>query len=185
MKEDSNEMNQHPPAPTSTNTTNGLEKDKIPNTRLNYGWKNKPKSISALNSGWIIKKTTLHNKELAHPWTPILIKHSIVDNKIRTTPTNKITQQRMNKQPQTNKAINNGWTNSPNQESTQLWMKKKQPQPLMYSSMDKESIISTYKEVNYGWTNNQAQLMKGSMVDEYEQAQLSKDSIVDGKNKPN
>jgi hypothetical protein len=30
MKEDSNEMNQHPPAPTSTNTTNGLEKDKPP-----------------------------------------------------------------------------------------------------------------------------------------------------------
>lgn len=83
----------------------------------------------------------------------------------------------MNKQTQTNKPINNGWTNSPNQESTQLWMKKKQPQPLMYSSMDGKSIIPTYKEVNYGWTNNQAQLMKRSMVDEYEQAQLSNKSL--------
>lgn len=46
-------------------------------------------------------------------------------------------------------------------------MKKKQPQPLMYSSMDEKSIIPTYKEANYGWTNNQAQLMKRSMVDEY------------------
>jgi hypothetical protein len=74
----------------------------------------------------------------------------------------------MNKQPQTNKAINNGWTNSPNQESTQFWMKKKkQPQPLTYSSMDEKSIIPTYKEVNYGWANNQAQLMTHSMVDEY------------------
>jgi hypothetical protein len=45
--------------------------------------------------------------------------------------------------------------------------KKKQPQPLTYSSMDEKSIIPTYKEVNYGWANNQAQLMTHSMVDEY------------------
>lgn len=64
-------------------------------------------------------------------------------------------------------------------------MKKKQPQPLTYSSMDEKSIIPIYKEVNYGWTNNQAELMKHSLVDEYKQAQLSTDSIADGKNKPN
>jgi hypothetical protein len=45
----------------------------------------------------------------------------------------------------------------------------------MYSSMDEKLIIPTCKKVNYGWTNNQAQLMKCSMVDEYKQAQLSKD----------
>jgi hypothetical protein len=56
---------------------------------------------------------------------------------------------------QTKKALNCGWK------------KKKQPQPLTYSSMDEKSIIPTYKEVNYGWANNQAQLMTHSMVDEY------------------
>lgn len=54
------------PAPTSTNTTNGLEKDKTPNTRLNYGWKNKPKSISALNSGWINKQPYIIKNLLIH-----------------------------------------------------------------------------------------------------------------------